>query len=268
MKGIPRLNLSSLISVLLLSMATIIVGTATALAQPGSRAQPSPTPRRRLPKPSTGPRGFEQYVGRDASKRLIAATATRPLDPANAYYQRGRKKHNAGRSEEAIIDFEQAIKQSPDWANPHYGLALSLGELGKLKEAIEEFNQVLKLTSQEELIRVLSHYYMGDAYSDLGDYGEAIEAYKEGIRLRPTLPKPHYNLGVAYVASGQLVDAISEFNQAVQLRVMQGSDYAEARYNLALAYLQLGKRREAEEQRQRLDKLNHELAVKLETFLN
>lgn len=34
-------------------------------------------PRRPLPKPKTGARGFEQYSGRDASSRLIAAGATR-----------------------------------------------------------------------------------------------------------------------------------------------------------------------------------------------
>ncbi len=39
---------------------------------------PSPTtPRRPLPKPASGARGFEKFAGRDASDRLIAAGATR-----------------------------------------------------------------------------------------------------------------------------------------------------------------------------------------------
>src|SRR5882762_3767876 len=39
---------------------------------------PTPTPPRRpLPKPPSGPRGFEKYSGKDSSSRLIAAGATR-----------------------------------------------------------------------------------------------------------------------------------------------------------------------------------------------
>ena len=34
-------------------------------------------PRRQLPKPPSGPRGFEKYAGKDSSSRLIAAGATR-----------------------------------------------------------------------------------------------------------------------------------------------------------------------------------------------
>ncbi|HEX8098469.1 MAG TPA: CHAT domain-containing protein [Pyrinomonadaceae bacterium] len=43
-------------------------------------------PRRPLPKPPAGSRGFEQYGGKDASSRLIAAGATRgPLKPVAPY---------------------------------------------------------------------------------------------------------------------------------------------------------------------------------------
>ena len=44
-------------------------------------------------------------------------------------------------------------------------------------------------------------------------------------------------------------------------------DYAEAHYNLGVAYLQLGRKREAEEQQQILLKLNSELAAKLDTLI-
>ncbi|MBA2503643.1 MAG: DUF928 domain-containing protein [Pyrinomonadaceae bacterium] len=45
-----------------------------------------PGPRRPLPKPPNGSRGFEQYRGRDASSRLVAVGATRgPLKPVAPY---------------------------------------------------------------------------------------------------------------------------------------------------------------------------------------
>lgn len=64
--------------VLLLSMAIIFSGFSVAIAQEQKPA-PSTGPRRPLPKPASGSRGFEQY-GRDASSRLIAAGATRGMD--------------------------------------------------------------------------------------------------------------------------------------------------------------------------------------------
>ena len=117
--------------------------------------------------------------------------------------------------------------------------------------------------------KILAYYNMGNAYADLGQYKEAIEAYQKAIQINARsaepqkLSKPHNNLGLAYAASGQLSDAIVEFNQAVQLR----PDYAEAHFNLGVAYLQLGRKREANEQQRTLVKLNPELASKLDILV-
>ncbi len=52
------------------------VETANAQTQNTNVSQTS-APRRALPKPPSGPRGFEKYSGKDSSSRLIAAGATR-----------------------------------------------------------------------------------------------------------------------------------------------------------------------------------------------
>lgn len=51
-----------------------VVSSANSTPNTAAQAQ---QPRRPLPKPKDGARGFEQYAGRDASSRLIAAGATR-----------------------------------------------------------------------------------------------------------------------------------------------------------------------------------------------
>lgn len=82
------LRTSSLGCRLLLLFAFLLgtAATAAVVAQVASqKPSPAPTPRRPLPKPTTGSRGFEQ-AGRDASSRLIAAGATRgPLKPLAPY---------------------------------------------------------------------------------------------------------------------------------------------------------------------------------------
>jgi tetratricopeptide (TPR) repeat protein len=212
-----------------------------------------------LPKPVAGTRGFEQFAKRDASARLIAGGATRVIvEPPGDHFAKGEAFYKAGKYEAAVKELRESIKVSQDWDDPHYILALSLTGLGQLKEAIEEFKQTIKLAIKDEP-KVLSYYNIGNAYADLGQYKEAIEAYQQAIKLNSGLSKPHNNLGLAYAALGQLKDAVSEFNQAAQLK----PDYAEAHYNLGVALLQLGRKNKAEEQRQILEKLKPELATRL-----
>jgi tetratricopeptide (TPR) repeat protein len=232
------------------------------LAQPSSQAKPSPTPRRALPKPVVA-RGFEKFANRDASARLIAGGATRVIVDPGDHFARGETHYKGRQYEPAVKELKEAIKQSPDWDDPHYLLALSLAELGKLKEAIEEYKQVIALAIKDDP-KILSYYNMGNAYSDLGEYERAIDSYKQAIKLDPTLSKPHNNLGLAYAALGRLAEAQTEFAEAVRLK----PDYAEAHFNLGVAYLQLGRRREADGRRQILVALKSEqLANKLQALL-
>ena len=170
---------------------------------------PSPSPRRALPKPVGGSRGFAQYEKRDASVRLIAATATRPIDPARAFYDSGTTAFNNGDYQKAVRDFSQAIKLSPDWPEAHYSLAVALTEVEKPKEAIEQFEQVLKLDPTDQL-KILSSYNIGNAQSELGENEAAVEAYKRAIQIDPKLSKPHNNLGLAYAALSRISEALAE----------------------------------------------------------
>ncbi|MBA2705175.1 MAG: tetratricopeptide repeat protein [Blastocatellia bacterium] len=237
--------------------------SANVLAQTPTRPKPAPSPRRPLPKPVGGSRGFEQYARREASSRLVAGAGTRgATDPARLRYEEGEAAYAAGKYQKAIADFFEAVRLSPNWAEAHYALALSLTETQKLKAAIEEFKRVLKLKAKYELM-VLSNYNIGNAYVDLGEYKEAIDAYKQAIELNPELSKPHNNLGLAYVASDQIPAALAEFKEAVQLK----PDFAEAHFNLGVAYLQSGKKHEAEEEQQILTKLEPDLATKLKILI-
>jgi tetratricopeptide (TPR) repeat protein len=246
----------------------VLTLSAKALAQPLNQPKPSPSPRRQLPKPVAGSRGFEQFAKRDASARLIAAAGTRVIVDPGDFYSKGEANYKAGKYEAAVKDLREAVKLSPDWEDPHYVLALALTETGKLKEAIAEFKQVVKLAIKDQP-KILSYYNMGNAYADLGDYQDAIDSYNQAIRLNTNssnpqpLSKPHNNLGLAYAALGQLTEAVAEFDQAVQLK----PDYAEAHYNLGVAYVQLGRKPEAEEQQRILRTLKPDLAAKLDALI-
>src|SRR5688572_3875703 len=242
-------------------IALTLVATSAAFAQT-SKPKPSPTPRRPLQKPREGSRGFEQFAKRDASARLIAAAGTRVVVDPGDHFSKGEAHYKGRQYEPAVKELKEAIKQSPDWEDPRYVLALSLTELNRLKEAIEEYKKVIELAIKDEP-KILSYYNMGNAYADLGDYQNAIDSYQQAIKLDPTLSKPHNNLGLAYAALGRIAEAESEFAEAVRLK----PDYAEAHFNLGVAMTLLGKKQQAEQQQQILTKLKPELAENLGQLL-
>src|SRR6185295_6535404 len=161
--------------------------SATASAQ--TTPKPSPTPRRPLTKPAAGSRGFEQFARRDASARLIAAAGTRVVIDPGDFYAKGEASYKAGKYEAAVKDLREAVKLSPEWEDPHYVLALALTELGQLKEAIEEFKQVVRLAIKDQP-KILSYYNMGNAYADLGQYQDAIGSYNQAIKINENSSNP------------------------------------------------------------------------------
>ena len=245
---------ASIFAVTVFSLLT----TGTLFAQAPAQPKPSPTPKRSLPKPVAGSRGFEQFAKRDASARLIAAAGTRVVVDPGDHFSKGEAHYKGHQYEPAVKELKEAIKHSPDWDDPHYVLALSLTELGKFREAIEEYKRVIELAIKDEP-KILSYYNMGNAYTDLGEFENAIDAYKQAIKLDPTLSKPHNNLGLAYAAVGKLNEAVAEFAEAVRLN----PTYPEAHYNRGVAHIQLRRKSDALMEKQVLDKLNPELAKKL-----
>lgn len=227
-----------------------------------SRPRAAPTPRRPLPKPTAGARGFDQFNKRDASARLVVGAATRGGDPAGNAYQEGETAYAAEKYEDAVANFTEAVRLKPAWAEAHYALALSLNETGKLADANREFAEVVRLKGPYQMV-VLSYYNIGNNYMDLKKYVEAIDAYRSSIDLNPDISESHNNLGLAYSALDRMAEAISEFEQAVKL----SPEYAAAHYNLGVAFLQTGRKREAGEQQQALLQLDVELAKRLDSLI-
>ena len=72
-----------------------------------------------------------------------------------------------------------------------------------------------------------------------------------------------YLIGLSYIQLKQPKDAINAFKQSLELR----PSLAQARYQLGLAYLEIGDRHAASEQAQALAKLDQNLAKQLDEML-
>jgi len=116
-------------------------------------------------------------------------------------------------------------------------LGVAYGDSGMYKEAIEAYKQAIKIDPDD----AEAHFNLGVTYGDSGMYKEAIEAYKQAIRIDPNLAEAHLGLGLTYNNSGMYKEAIEAYKQAIRI----DPDYADAHNNLGVTYYESGKYKEA-----------------------
>jgi tetratricopeptide (TPR) repeat protein len=133
--------------------------------------------------------------------------------------------------------FSHAIEVTQNNYLAHNNLGIAYGSLGRHQDAIETYKQAIRIKPDF----ADAHYNRGVAYGSLGRYQDEIEAYKQAIRIKPNYAKAHYNLGIAYGSLGHHQDAIESYKQAIRIK----PDYAMAHCNLGAAYGMLGRGQDA-----------------------
>jgi len=102
---------------------------------------------------------------------------------AETHYRQGRAYVKQKRWDDAVREFQAALRIDPDNASAHFALGVVYGKQGNSDEAIREFQAVL--------------------------------------RVNPNLPQAHLNLGLAYDQQGRSGEAIRELQVAAQLGSQQ-----------------------------------------------
>lgn len=232
-----------------------------ATAQPPAARQTRPASQQQPPRKKKippGARGFELYATRDASDKLATGAATRG-GAAQSLIETGLERYRQNDLGGAAVIFERATRLAPDNAEAHYSFAIVLGELDRYEESAAEFRQALGCNPDGDQ-RLLATYNLGNAYLDMGKYSEALSRFQETAQLDPKQATPHYNIGLTHVALKELEKAVDAFAQAIKMK----DDYAEARFNLALALWQSGRREEARAEQGRLRRLDAAQAAALD----
>ena len=122
------------------------------------------------------------------------------------------------------------------WAAQN-ALGVALAQQGKLTEAIEHFRQALRIGP--DYARV--HNNWGEALRNQDKPSEAIDHFREALRIRSDYPEAHNNWGAALAQQGKTAEAIEHYRQALRI----SPDYAEAHNNLGAALALQGKMMEA-----------------------
>ena len=127
---------------------------------------------------------------------------------------------------------DSALEDYEKTAEYWFYLGYYYGEAKMHREALEAYKQAIRI--KPDLAE--AHYNLGVAYRKLGMYKEAIKAYKQAIRIKPDDADAHYNLGVAYRKLGMNKEALEAYKQAIRIK----PDDADAHLGLGIAYGSLG----------------------------
>lgn len=158
-------------------------------------------------------------------------------DNAYAQYNLGVVLVQAGRVDEGISRFREALRIDPTYPDVHIDLGNALNARGAFDEAVTEFATVVRLRPDYAEARIA----YGNLLRSRGRNSDAIVQYREAARLNPALASAHNELGNALTSDGQFADAMAEYAEAVRL----APDFAEAHNNVGAALARAGKSEEA-----------------------
>lgn len=153
------------------------------------------------------------------------------------YNNRGAALAAEGKNEEALDDFNNVLKLKPRYPNGHQNRGITLQKLNKYEEAIIDFSEEIKINPKN----MAAYNNRGNCYKALNKYKEAIDDYNSILKINPNNLDAIYSRGESYGRSGNLKQTIADFNTVIAAK----PDYAEAYSNRGIAYSLSGKTEQA-----------------------
>lgn len=133
--------------------------------------------------------------------------------PAYVFHDRGLEKLEAKNYVEAIKDFDLALQKDKNHAPSYCDKARAEAEIGKKEEALKNFEQAIKLKADY----VDAYYYRALLFHKLKD-PKAIADFCKTIQLDPKKTDAYLKRGFLYYTNKQENEALKDFNKAIELK--------------------------------------------------
>ena len=135
--------------------------------------------------------GSKKKVAATALLLLVAMTATAQSD--RQYIREGNKQFRVGQYDKAEVSYRKAVEKNPKNPQAAYNLGNALMAQKKDSAAVQQFEQATRIETNP-LRKSAAYHNMGVICQTHKMYGEAIEAYKNALRLNPNDDETRYNL--------------------------------------------------------------------------
>jgi tetratricopeptide (TPR) repeat protein len=169
-----------------------------------------------------------------------------------AHYNFGVALGRVGRLQEAIEQYQQVLRINPHNSEAHNNWGVILAKMGAEQEALEHYEQALRFDPDN----AEAHYNLGIALAGAGSTNDAVRQYEQALRINPDYVAAHYNLANYLLKANRIDDAIRHYEDALRFN----PDYADAHHNLGNAFLQAGRTQEAIDQYEQALRLDPQIA--------
>ena len=115
--------------------------------------------------------------------------------------------------DQALDIYIEAVDKAPGFVPLYCLLGDIYSSLGRFEDAITEYKMAIWLDS----LNIPAYRHLCSAYEDLGDYENAIEIYNKLIQIMPNMPEFHSNLANLLYIAGDVDGAVSHFQTAITL---------------------------------------------------
>ena len=151
-------------------------------------------------------------------------------DDAKSLVKQGIVLNDAGKYDEAIAKYNEAIKVDPNYATAYYEMGYTLFSTGKGKNAMPYLEKVLQLDPKSGG----AYDMIGSIYDDDKQMDKAIEYFQKGLKVDPGYQRLYYNLAIMYYRLGKYPESEANAVSAIKLDPKHASSqriYAMATYS-------------------------------------
>ncbi len=152
---------------------------------------------------------------------VICAAVPLAAQDVATHNQRGVELGAQGRYQEAIAEFEKALRLAPAEPVVRQNLAFAHGHLAEAlrgkrasQEAVAEYQAAIELLPEESKF----HLGLGLAFLDLQEADRAVEASRRARDLNPKDARVYRFLGEAYYRQGDIAQAVITWQEGLRLR--------------------------------------------------
>jgi len=165
-----------------------------------------------------------------------------------AYYCRGRVYRLNQEYDKAIMDFNKVIEFNHENLGVYYSRSEVYKQIKHYQNAISDLTMCIQINPKD------TKYYndLGILFADLKRYNEAEKYFYNATKIDSKYVEPHYNLGKLYYNLKRYKESEKEYKKAIKIN----QDYERPHYNLGNLFYNLKKYKEAEKEYKEAIRIN------------
>jgi Flp pilus assembly protein TadD/peroxiredoxin len=167
----------------------------------------------------------------EARKSFVRATelhANYPGTLPRAWNNLGILAAREGRTNEAIANFQRALKADPDYSVAIDNLGNAYRQDKQWESAKSAFRRALELDAQD----AEANYGLGMVFAQVDDAQQAYKFLQAALAARPAYPEALNNLGILYLRTGRKDEAEKSFRESIRV----APEFDQSYVNLARLY--------------------------------